>query len=556
MIVGEADVVQTAAVMMGMRDREQVRLRKINNYMRGRHDPPYAPRGVNAEYRWIMKRSRRNFLPLIVSVVSQNLHVDGYKPTGQTVVEAFNTPKPEPGWDAFRSNRMISRQHGVHRSVIKHGLAYVVVLPGQMAIGEEQTLQSVPVIRPVSAGRMTALYANDVDDEWPQLAVEVNEFFDPALKGNRRYLVTLYDEQSRYIMAGLPSSGQQSIPLQIAEADDPYLDGKPPVSKHGLGVCPVIRFLHENDLDGELDCSGEIEPLILIQDQIHLDTFNLMMAEQYASFRQRWVTGISAVDEEGRDAQPWRPGIDRIFASDDPATKFGEFSETQLSPYIDAREAGIRHMSTISQVPPYHLLGQIANMSAEALAAARDGLDRKIEEIQSMFTDPWRNVFRLSAKASGDTSGWNDLTGTIVWRDTSARSFAATIDALGKAAQMLGVPPEELWRRIPGVTADDVEAWQQARAQAEAQATAEQAAKAALAYQAGTLIPVTPPPPGQPGAAPGGPPAVGPGQPPSQAGPSGGPAPTETPAEAQARKLLAQPLPTVGPGGKARTATT
>ena len=551
MIVGEGDVVKTAAAMLGMRDKEQARLRKINNYMRGKHDPPYAPRGVNAEYRWIMKRSRRNFLPLIVSVISQNLHVDGYKPTGQTVVEAFGTTSPEPAWEAFRSNRMISRQHGVHRSVIKHGLAYVVVLPGQMALGEEQQLQSVPVIRPVSAGRMTALYANDVDDEWPQIAVEVNDFFDPATPGNRRYMVTLYDENTRYIMMGIPSGGQQSIPLQIAEPDDPYLDGKAPVSKHGLGICPVVRFLHENDLDGELDCSGEIEPLILIQDQINFDTFNLMMAEQYASFRQRWVTGISSVDEEGRDVQPFRPGIDRMFASDDPAVKFGEFSETTLQPYIDAREAGIRHMSTISQVPPYHLLGQIANMSAEALAAARDGLDRKIEEAQSMMTDPWRNVFRLSSKASSDNSGWSDLTGTVVWRDTSARSFAATIDALGKAAQMLGVPPEELWRRIPGVTADDVEAWQAARAMAEAQATAEQAQKAALAYQAGTLIPATPPPAGGAPAGPGAGSAIGPGQIPSQAGPA-----PETPAETQARKLLAAPLPTTGPGGKTRTATT
>jgi hypothetical protein len=397
---------------------------------------------------------------------------------------------------------------------------------------------------------------NDVDDEWPAIAVEVNEINDPSAPNNVRIMLTLYDEQTRYILMGTPSGGKQSIPLQIADPSDPYLDGKSPVAKHGLGICPVIRFLYEYDLDGETDCSGEIEPLIDVQDQINFDTFNLMMAEQYASFRQRWVTGITSVDEDGRDAQPWKPGIDRIFASDDPATKFGEFSETQLSPYIDAREAGIRHMSTISQVPPYHLLGQIANMSAEALAAARDGLDRKIEEIQAMLTDPWRNYFRLSAKAAGDSAGWNDLTGTVVWRDTSARSFAATIDALGKAAQMLGVPPEELWRRIPGVTADDVAAWQAARAQAEAQATADQAAKAALAYQMGTLIPATPPPAG--GAAPpGGQPALGPGQPPSQAGPAGQGPPQETPEEAAARKLLAQPAPTAkGPGGKTRTATT
>src|SRR5690606_41333570 len=42
---------------------------------------------------------------------------------------------------------------------------------------------------------------------------------------------------------------------------------------------------------------------------------------------------------------------------------------------------------------------------------------------------------------------------------TSARAFSATVDALGKLVQMLGVPPQELWERIPGVTRQDVERW-------------------------------------------------------------------------------------------------
>jgi hypothetical protein len=47
----------------------------------------------------------------------------------------------------------------------------------------------------------------------------------------------------------------------------------------------------------------------------------------------------------------------------------------------------------------------------------------------------------------------------VVWRDTSARTFAATIDGLGKLATMLGVPEQELWERIPGVTQQDVQRW-------------------------------------------------------------------------------------------------
>ena len=480
MIIDPDELVQLTTQAMLEREREQRRLQRIGDYVKGKQDPPYTPKGVNAEYRWIARKARRNFLKLIISVVSQNLHVDGYRPTGTTANQALLPQTPEPEWDAFRANRMISRQHGVHRSVIKYGSAYNVVLPGQMATDEERQGDSVPVIRPVSPRRLTAFYADDVDDEWPQFAVEVRTINLP--RGRSRLYVSVYDEMMRYILSGqVGGSGRTSqLNLELADPLDPMLMGQSPVAEHGLGVCPVVRFLYEADLDGEDDCSGEIEPLMPLQDQINFDTFNLMISEQFAAFRQRWVTGMSPVDEEGRESQPFRPGVDRMFAAEDPGTKFGDFSETALAPYSGVREDGIRHMSTISQVPPYHLLGQIANLSAEALAAARDGLDRKVEELQALLTDPWRNTFRLSALASGDKKGWNDLFGTILWRDTSARAFGATIDGLTKAAQMLGVPEEELWARIPGVTADDVAAWRLAKQREEAQALVQQAIAGAV----------------------------------------------------------------------------
>jgi hypothetical protein len=530
MIIDPGDVTSIATQTLVMRNQEQARLSHINRYMKNRPDPPFAPRGVNAEYRWIMRKSRRNFLPLVTSVISQNLHVDGYRPTGTTTNQIAAPQAPNPTWDAFRANRMISRQHGIHRSVIKYGSAYTVVLPGRLSTeqpdGDQD--QDVPVIRPVSPRRMTAMYADDVDDEWPQYAIEVRTVRLP--QNQSRTYVSVYDEDSRFILASQVMSGYGNVSsynLQIAMADDPLLNGQDPIASHGLGICPVVRFLHETDLDGEEDCSGEIEPILPIQDQVNFDTFNLMMSEQYAAIRQRWVTGMAPVDEQGREQAPFRPGVDRVWAAEDPNTHFGEFGETPLQPFSQVREDGIRHMSTITQVPPYHLLGQIANMSADALAAARDGLDRKIEELQAILTDPWRNTFRLAGLATNDKDTWNDLFGSVVWRDTSAKAFASTVLGLTQVAQMLGVPAEELWAKIPGVTADDVAAWQLAAQREKAQALVQQivagaqqqAAMGQAPPPAGPGIPgqTAPQPPGQ--TAPGGtPPAI-------PAGPGGRPEP-------------------------------
>ena len=53
---------------------------------------------------------------------------------------------------------------------MKYGIAYMVVLPGDPQ----------PVIRPVSPRRLTALYADDVDDPWPEYAVEETVLKPPA----------------------------------------------------------------------------------------------------------------------------------------------------------------------------------------------------------------------------------------------------------------------------------------------------------------------------------------------------------------------------------------
>lgn len=476
-----------ATRVLAMREREQIRLHRIAQYMAGKHDSVYVPHGAKSEYKWLLQRSVVNFLPLVVSTISENLHVDGYlRVTGDgTAAGALGgTAEPEDGsattaagladtanpWNIFLANRMVSRQHGVHRAVAKYGIAYNVVLPGTMQGNGDSPPVDQPVIRPVSPRRLTALYADDVDDEWPQYAVE--ERIMRSDKGALR-VVWLYDDENRYTLVGKVNeptlywpgdwtgSGGDDGNATTTPGSDWYgvPEGTPVIETHGLGVCPVIRFLHEIDLDGEMDVSGEAEPLIPLQDQINTTTFNTLMAQQYAAFRQRWVTGMVPDDEDGRPREPFRAGVDRLWVAEDTDTKFGEFQQTQLGDFLAAREASIRHMATVAQVPPYYLMGTISNLSAEALAACRDSLDRKVAELQGVLSDPWKQTLRLAALAAGNKDGWADTTSTIVWRDTSARAFAATADALGKMTQMLGIPATELWSRIPGVSAEEVARW-------------------------------------------------------------------------------------------------
>jgi hypothetical protein len=138
----------------------------------------------------------------------------------------------------------------------------------------------------------------------------------------------------------------------------------------------------------------------------------------------------------------------------------------------------MRHLAVISQTPPQDLLGQLANLSAEALAAARDGQTRKRVECEHLFGESWEQALRLAAHIGGDPAGARDRAAQVAWRDVEARSLAQVADALGKIAGQLGVPAEALWSRIPGVTQTDIEQWRTLR-------TAERAADpmARIAHQ-------------------------------------------------------------------------
>jgi hypothetical protein len=480
--VRSQDIPELATKILAKREGEQVRLRRIRNYVHGNHDSVYVPEGARAEYKRLTKIARTNFLRLVVASVAQNLHVDGYRPSASAGVvddvsvslaaardamdagdheqarqilgsagdahrQSQGAPPPDDGpWRIWQANRLGSRQHGLHQKVCEYGIAYTVVLPGDPQ----------PVIRPVSPRRLTALYADQVDDEWPVYAVEECLVEQP---GTSRLLVKLYDDTNVYVLTGRAGGGQ----LQWPDRDELTLLGETSVvQEHGLGVCPVVRYLHEVDLDGESDVSGEVEPLIDLQDQLNNTVFNGLITQQYGAFRQRYVSGMDGADEEGRQKAPFDPGADRLWVAEDPDTKFGEFGQSDLGGFLKSAEATIQHMSTIAQLPPYYLLGELINLSSDALAATRDALDRKVERMQGILSESHKQTLRLAGLAAGDREAWDDLAAVIVWRDTGGKAFSATVDALGKLTQMLGVPATELWQRVPGTTADDVDRWKAA----------------------------------------------------------------------------------------------
>jgi hypothetical protein len=428
-ILSKDDAVAQTKRMLGWRAADQDRLERLYLYVHNKQRDRWLSSSVPAEVRAIAKMCRVNVLGLVVDSVAQSLYVDGYRAPAES--------DEAPAWDIWQRNRMDARQMAVHRACATYDVAYVTVMPGT----------PVPVIRAVSPRSMTAVYGED--DDWPMWALEKRR---SAVKGETLY--RLFDEENVYWMSA-DSSGE----VQFVSSEE-----------HGLGVVPVVRFLAKADPDDEI--ANEFDDLIPIQDQINFTTFGLLVVQHFGAFPQKWIAGwIPEHEAESGDdeatilakaaAAKQRIGADRILTFEDENTKLGQFQAAQLDGYIESRRDSLRNLAAISQTPAHALRGELINLSAEALAAAEQAERRKITERETMIGESWEQALALAAEAQGLEA---DPQAQVRWKDTEARAFAATVDALGKLAQMLGVPVEELWEKVPGTTQQDVERWKVAAA--------------------------------------------------------------------------------------------
>ncbi|MFG3343385.1 phage portal protein [Glycomyces sp. NPDC048151] len=404
----------------------------LERYAIGLQDPPYMPKHAHREYASLAKTAVLNFLPLIVDAVAQQLYVEGYRKP--------DSPDDDSSWEWWSANSLDAWQHSVHRDTLTYGVAYVRVLPGK---------RKVPQIRPISPLSMSALYEDPIHDEWPQFAVHVDLDYST---GEKRCRATLLDDEFEHVYLGEHWT------------DAPDLDSFTLTEsrRHGLGVCPVVRFRNQLSTSPNVAPRGDIEALIPTQDRLNSLTLTASLIAQFASFRQRWASGlvIPRDPETGEPVDSFNSAVNRVWVTETPDARFGEFSESDIGKILLAVAETIKHLAAISQVPPVYLLGEIVNISAEALAAAEAGLQRKCSEKRTVYGEAWAQVMRLATAASTGRAIPEDAhLNRIVWRDTEARSLASTVDALGKLSQMLQVPPEALWERIPGINSSDVAAW-------------------------------------------------------------------------------------------------
>lgn len=395
------------------------RLGLPHRYLEGRHDEPYMPRGAKAEYRHLSKRAITNWLPLVPMEYSQGLAVDGYRSATSDDNEAV--------WRRWQENGLDARQTIAHNGALSYGTSYTLVLPakGKRAL-----------VRPLSPLRSAAWYADD-DDDFPEVAI--------------RRLGRTADGKGRLLEV---YKGPEVATFSRDDGDGYKLVKR---ETHSLGVVPFVRF--RDRVDGQ--AVGVVRPLKGHQDRINEVVFNILIGMQYASFRQRWATGLVIPEDEetGEPIDTFDAAVNRLWISDSPDAKFGDFAQTQLTDHQAEYKAAVSTMAAAAQLDADLFAGNMTNVTGEALHARRFKTTRRIANYQLLFGESWEQVLRLAAKAAGDDEP--DVAAEIRWRDTTGEEMASKVAGLAQLHGELNVPAEALWDDVPGVTDTKLQRWRE-----------------------------------------------------------------------------------------------
>jgi hypothetical protein len=201
------------------------------------------------------------------------------------------------------------------------------------------------------------------------------------------------------------------------------------------------------------------EAVLPLFDRVELITADMLVASSFGAFRQRWATGLEIpIDPTtGKEVEPFRAALDRLWISEDTETRFGSFDSTDMTPYIRAKDAVVAEIAAISRVPSsYFVQSELANPpSAQALEAAEANLISKVRERQMGYGRAWEHVVSLVLLASGDRrASESDI--EVIWKDPRTRSESQVLDAASKMkaigfpfdsiAEFVGYSPSEIAR--------------------------------------------------------------------------------------------------------------
>lgn len=382
----------------------------FEDYYAGKHRLAYATEKYRDAFGELFGAFADNWCGVIADTPVERLSIEGIKADGEV---------SESAWNLWHDNDMELHSKTAMLGAVKCGHSYVLVdvtgdaptfhvWPSSMAI-----VQRDPKTRKPISGMTTWLEAD----------------------GHVGAELYLPDEITRYRSAEEAKQGtdpSKRVWAVVDTIDNPYDDGS-------------IPLVEVTNRPNELGIGrSDLADVLALQDGINKLANDMIIASEFQAFRQRVLTGIEIPKDPVSGlplaSQQVEAAMSRLWAFEPADAKVYDLEPTNLANYVSGIRELLTHLAAQTRTPPHYLLGEMVNVSGDALAAAESGLVSRVEAKQTAFTIAFREVLRL-ARVTGKVE--------IVWRNPERQSLAARADAVLKLSDgRIGLARRELWKLL------------------------------------------------------------------------------------------------------------
>jgi hypothetical protein len=362
-----------------------------------------------------------NWMPLIVESKTERMEVVGFRFGKQQSAD-------DAAWDIWQANGLDAESDMAHTEAVKLGEAYWLVEPPARGSSDP-----------------------------PRITLEIpHEMIVAYSPGDRRTRVAALkkwvdDDGYVYATLYLPGYIYKYRSQQKASAGRKVEWQRRPGDEGGvnpLGIVPVVPLRNNPTPTG--GGTSDLKVAMPIQDVINKLLIDMLLTSEFMAFPQRVLLGVE-VPKDPVTGQPIRAAQleaarSRLWAFEggpngDP--KVAEFTAADLKNYVEARQHLIHGLAAKTRTPPHYILGEMVNVSGDALTAAEAGLTSKTRRALKPIGEGHEETLRLSFLAIGDNGKAAMLTAETMWADPERLSLAQIADAAAKKKDV-GVPWEQL----------------------------------------------------------------------------------------------------------------
>lgn len=342
----------------------QADMKLFDDYYHGRHRMTYHTARVLGAFGATFRDLRVNYCGVVVDALNERLEVQGFR-LGRDQAAA------DAAWDIWQRNRLDALFARGSRSGLTKGefsLSVWVTSAGEPRIAVEDGGEVYVATNPGDPHDRRAAIKRWYDEDERRLYAIVyladGIYWFRSSQMDAPIGAQLGDLPSGFGRgggAGTKTSDPASVGSVTWEryivADAPWPLPNP------IGVVPVVPLPNRPDIFGVGE--SELAAIRPIQDAINANIVNVMLAGQFAAFRQKYASNVRLeIDPDtGQPKEPWKVDISTVMTApppenDEPEVKFGEFEQTDMSGYIALHEGFVQGMATISRTPPHYFLGQ------------------------------------------------------------------------------------------------------------------------------------------------------------------------------------------------------